>query len=189
MTIGERIKASRTSAGLTQAQLAQKSGLAVGTIHQYESNKRQPRVEQLKKIANALSVPVDVLVDNEHYKLHLLGLEAIAGLRDDISIFSIPESENVEEEIKKRDRETQINLNKLKFLIRSKCADFTESDFIIVRDLVNGFYQLNAVGQKKAIERIGELAEIPKYQRQQRADKAPAIEAETDNKNLTEESK
>ena len=189
MTIGERIKDSRTIAGLTQAQLAEKSGLAVGTIHQYENNKRQPRVEQLTKIANALNVPVDAFVDNDHYHLHLLALASIAGLKDDISILSVPESEKVEEELKKRDNETQINLNKLKFFIRSKYVDFTESDFIAVRDLINDFYSLNAMGQKKAIERIGELAEIPKYQRQRREETAPAIDTGTDSQDLMEESK
>lgn len=188
MTIGERIKDYRTSAGLTQAQLAQKSGLAVGTIHQYENNKRQPRVEQLKKIANALNVPVDVFVDNDHYRLHLLALESIAGIKDDIGIFPVPESEGVEEELNRRDKETQINLSKLKFFVRSKYVDFTESDFIVVRDLINSFYSLNSAGQKKAIERIGELAEIPKYQRQCREETAPSAVDGTDSKVLTEES-
>ena len=56
MPVGERIRAARKSAGLTQAQLAEKSGVASISIHQYESGKRQPRIEQLKKIAVALGI-------------------------------------------------------------------------------------------------------------------------------------
>ena len=63
LNIGERIKELRLSAGLTQAQLAQKSGLAVGTIHQYENNKRVPTVFSLKKISDALNTQVNMFFE------------------------------------------------------------------------------------------------------------------------------
>ena len=44
--------------GYTQKQLAEKCGMATGTIQQYELNKREPRREQLQKIATALNVPL-----------------------------------------------------------------------------------------------------------------------------------
>lgn len=56
MGIGERIKAARKSAGLTQKALAEKIGAATGTIQQYELGKRQPRIERLQAIAAALNV-------------------------------------------------------------------------------------------------------------------------------------
>lgn len=56
MTIGQRIKNARKQQGLTQEQLAQRLGLATGTIQQYELGKRQPRIEQLRRIADALNV-------------------------------------------------------------------------------------------------------------------------------------
>lgn len=55
MTIGDMIKRYRLSKGLTQKALAEMSGLACGTIQQYESGKRQPRLDALKKIANSLN--------------------------------------------------------------------------------------------------------------------------------------
>ena len=55
VTIGQNIKRLRKSAGLTQEQLAAKSGVATVTIRQYEGEKRQPRVEQLRRIADALN--------------------------------------------------------------------------------------------------------------------------------------
>lgn len=62
MTIGKRIKMLRENAGLTQKELAQKSGTAVGTIQQYEYGKRQPRLEQILKIASALNAdPADLV--------------------------------------------------------------------------------------------------------------------------------
>lgn len=65
MTLGERIKAARKPIGLTQKQLAEKIGVATGTIQQYELNKRQPRMGQLKKIADVLEVSIAELLGNE----------------------------------------------------------------------------------------------------------------------------
>jgi transcriptional regulator with XRE-family HTH domain len=48
----------RKEKGYTQKQLAEKCGMATGTIQQYELNKREPRREQLQKIATALNVPL-----------------------------------------------------------------------------------------------------------------------------------
>lgn len=53
----------RKQCGLTQKQLAEKCGLAPGTIQQYELGKRNPKIEQLQKIANVLNIPVEYLFD------------------------------------------------------------------------------------------------------------------------------
>ena len=62
ITYGSVIKSARTKAGLTQKELAKKTGLAEITIRQYETNKREPRTENLKKIASALNIPVNELL-------------------------------------------------------------------------------------------------------------------------------
>ena len=56
MTTGQIIQTFRKENGYTQKQLAEKCGMATGTIQQYELNKREPRQEQLRKIADALGV-------------------------------------------------------------------------------------------------------------------------------------
>lgn len=63
MSTGERIKAARNKAGLKQSELAEKLGVAVITIGQYERGKRQPRLEQLRRIAIALGTTVSELVE------------------------------------------------------------------------------------------------------------------------------
>lgn len=60
---GELIKTARKNKGLTQKQLAEKTGLAAVTIQQYERNLRQPRLENIKKIAEALDTTVAYLMD------------------------------------------------------------------------------------------------------------------------------
>ena len=54
MTIGEQIRFVRKHLGLTQKELGQLSKTSERTIQQYEAGKRQPRIEQLQKIAYAL---------------------------------------------------------------------------------------------------------------------------------------
>ena len=58
MTLGQIKQKIRKEKGYTQKQLAEKCGMATGTIQQYELNKREPRREQLQKIATALNVPL-----------------------------------------------------------------------------------------------------------------------------------
>lgn len=70
MNYGDSIKNARKKAGLTQKELAEKAGLAEITIRQYETNKREPRSESLKKIATALEIPLSALLD-ENYKEEL----------------------------------------------------------------------------------------------------------------------
>ena len=62
MTIGERIKQARKKAGLTQKELAEKTGLATGTIQQYEYNQYKPKFENAQRIADALGVSLNALV-------------------------------------------------------------------------------------------------------------------------------
>ena len=65
MTIGEQIKTARLKSNLTQKELCQRSGVAAISIQQYERGAREPRMEQLIKIANALNVSIDELMGSE----------------------------------------------------------------------------------------------------------------------------
>lgn len=65
MDLGNRIKQYRITRNLTQKQLGELSGVAEITIRQYETGKREPKIEQLRKIATALNVPLTALLDDE----------------------------------------------------------------------------------------------------------------------------
>lgn len=66
MTIGERIREARKKAGMKQSDLAEKLGVAVVTIGQYERGQRQPRLEQLQRIADVLEIKwYDLLPDDQ----------------------------------------------------------------------------------------------------------------------------
>lgn len=56
MTIGEKIKYFRTRIGITQAKLAELSGIHPVSIRKYETNKMIPQAQQIDRIAEALGV-------------------------------------------------------------------------------------------------------------------------------------
>lgn len=60
----KEIKNSRKKKGITQEQLAKLTGLSRNTIINFENDKRNPRVKDLRKIANALSVPIEQLISD-----------------------------------------------------------------------------------------------------------------------------
>jgi transcriptional regulator with XRE-family HTH domain len=63
-SIGELIRIARKSKGMTQKELAIKSGIAEITIRQYEKGKYKPKYDKIKKIAQALDMPYyQLLVD------------------------------------------------------------------------------------------------------------------------------
>lgn len=127
MSIGERIKEARKKAGLKQSELAEKLGVAVITIGQYERGVRQPRLEQFQRIAAILNVDVNWLMNGQTIEQ-----------RD----------QAMKDHVARRFAEAEAGLQKKR------------------REQLNAaFDRLNQDGQGKAVERVEELTEIPKYQR------------------------
>lgn len=65
--IGDKIKELRLQNGLTQKSLGEKCGIAEPTIRKYELGKLNPKVGTIKKIADALNVPVSEIIDWSKY--------------------------------------------------------------------------------------------------------------------------
>ena len=63
MTIGEKIKEIRTSKNMLIKELAEKSGLSVASIINYEKGKFKPNIISIKRIAEALNYDFDELYD------------------------------------------------------------------------------------------------------------------------------
>lgn len=67
MTIGERIRAERKKAGLTQKKLSERCGFTEVAIRQWEANKRTPKLNTIKGIAKSLEIPFETLIiDDEN---------------------------------------------------------------------------------------------------------------------------
>ena len=65
MTTGQRIKELRLEQHMTQAQLAERLGLASGLISFYELDERNPSCQVLIKLAGIFRVSVDYLLGLE----------------------------------------------------------------------------------------------------------------------------
>ena len=61
--VGKKIRAYREFMGLSQVQLAELSEINVGTIRKYELGIRNPKPQQLEKIAKALHLNYSVFLD------------------------------------------------------------------------------------------------------------------------------
>lgn len=70
MTTGQRIKAARKNAGMTQAELADKLCIPYQSVSQWERNTRNPKIETLNRIAAALGVEALELVPEEKQSDH-----------------------------------------------------------------------------------------------------------------------
>ncbi len=63
LEVGEKIKALRTMRGWTQKELAFRAGLIDSTVRKYESGAVTPKMENLKKITDALEVSLSPFMD------------------------------------------------------------------------------------------------------------------------------
>ena len=63
--MGEAIRALRTAANMTVAELAKKSGIKSRVILSWERGERVPRVDRAKAVADALGVGVEKLFTAE----------------------------------------------------------------------------------------------------------------------------
>lgn len=62
-TIGQNIKYYRLCAGWTQSKLAKLAGVSVVSVQRYEEEDGEQTVKTIRKIANALRVPLCAILD------------------------------------------------------------------------------------------------------------------------------
>lgn len=153
MTAGQRIQQARKKAGLSQKQLGEKLGLSASMIGQWENDLRNPKYETCRRIADALGINILYLLTSEEMDRGIL--ELIKADYDSDDAF-------YKDFIEKR-----VSLMLL--------------DSEIDQRLVRAYGSLNDEGQQKAVERVEELTEIPRYRRQEPA-QPPTGEALTSKK-------
>ena len=63
MEFNERLRVSRKEKGLTQVDLAEKAGIAVNSVRLYESGKVTPKLDAMRKLADALEIDINWLLN------------------------------------------------------------------------------------------------------------------------------
>ena len=98
---GEKIKHFRNLRGISQETLGQLSGINSATIKKYEYGIRNPKPDQLLKIANALGISINVFMDFD-----------IETVSDVLSLI-----------LKKRDTRTEVSIPlQSKYPLRTPCS-------------------------------------------------------------------
>ena len=62
MNLVKAIKLCRTSRGLSQAELAKRSGCSISYLSLLENSQRDPAISVVEKIARGLNVPLNILI-------------------------------------------------------------------------------------------------------------------------------
>lgn len=167
MGYGQAIKNARKAAKLTQAQLAEKCGLAQITIGQYERGLREPRREQLELIASALDISLLDLVAQEPAELEgfVRGVITPANIADELGISvelvwqAIRDPSSISSDLRKKiaSAGTLITMENETPEVQMAKKSLQKISYCL--------FQLNEAGLEKAEERVSELTEIKKYRR------------------------
>ena len=164
MTIGERIKSARKQAGMTQQELAERLETSYVGISLWESGKRKPKPESLKRIAQVLNIPIAFFAEAGNMsEQEVLDFVSWAWPRADYQLTAQQHSEGTQEEVERWERVCS-ELRKIHDEIVESHKEYRKSSEL-TEELSKAFSSLNTKGQKRAIEWIRELAKIPEYQR------------------------
>ena len=144
MTTGAKIRDARKRKNLTQKQLGDLCGIAEPTIRRYELGKLNPKYETLTRIAEALNVNPLELLDSgsmnyavEFFRKGFLASKAAINAG-----------------------ETEVSVDGFTFSL-----EYDKEAVQNRNNLLSAFDQLNDEGQGKAVERVEELTEVPKYKK------------------------
>lgn len=169
MPIKSRIKEARKKRGLTQKQLAEKLGVSTAMIAQYETGKRNPKIQTLEKIASALDIPSYELI-NWGITLELLDndlLDASADKDADKEIIlidqkykSIMDNNDLSDLQKQKLLSNLISQTQILSIYHSMNASNASKN--MMNSLMD---KLNAEGQLKAVEQVELLTKISEYQK------------------------
>ena len=159
MTTGERIREARKKAGMTQAELADKLGIPYQSIGQWERDLRNPKPGTLEKIASALGINwYELYAESEKEQME-------AKKNYDIAKFLSEKRKGVKVGIIGKDGKTEF-----RDITIDDYFELFEEDAERKKKYLSLYDQLNGLGKKKAIERVEELTEIPKYRKQATTD-------------------
>lgn len=168
MTLAENIKRLRESKGKTQKEVAAFMGISQQAYSQYESGKREPKFDTIRRIADAIgaSMPelLRIVMDCDE---NFVNAEWFGEMSDNdlVDVFiSSPADPAMVDRINKE-------------LMRSH---------ELHNDINSSFACLNLDGQEEAAKRVWELTQIPKYRHHPTAEPTPDAPAAPDDKEPTQ---
>lgn len=141
LSIGKNIRYLRKQAHLTQKQLATMIGVNEVTIRCYESEKYEPKMDNIYKLVTALNCNINEILDHP-FPTPTFSLEELEDLGNGARIVSYA-PQSIKEALKKE-------------------------NFLSMEERLNSAYlQLNKQGKQKAVEQVEMLTKIPEYRKEQ----------------------
>lgn len=180
-TIGERIKSARKERGLTQKGLAAQVGVPYQTIQYWENGRRNPKIDNLQKVADALDTDVNWLLrgsvaqQQAEFARHVLHKKSGAAKLSEVNRVFNTASDKSAETASSETATAQTSLWAADGLAETSSemaapepaapepAGSVLSPLEV--QLLEHFRSLNAAGQSVAVERLGELAQLPAYKK------------------------
>lgn len=89
--ISQNLKILRKNMGLSQAELAQKTGLSRANIGSYEEGRAEPKLDILQKLASFFKITVDQLINNDKGDLHPHILSIVTDKDNNEKIVIVPD--------------------------------------------------------------------------------------------------
>lgn len=158
MTTGGKIKEIRKQKKISQQILGKSLGVSQTMIAQYEKGDRLPKIGTLRRIAEALEVPLYALLDWNQYTTEDFKEDMGSTIKSSIS--KIPEQ--FPSAIKEALKTSVNNLDEISVDLQRQTQKALDEDWRGSL-LLSHFSKLNSTGRNEAVKRVSELSEIKKY--------------------------
>lgn len=173
-SVAERLRLARHMTGLTQEELGERCGIRASVIRMYETGRLNPKYGTVKRICNVLGVHPLEIMDPELHGRYLSDVRDVyKHVREALTRIQAVSEGDVEEEAAFLVRE----LDKMITSVTPRIVSDTDSLFntrarreerqkaVNQVWIAEVFSRLNPAGQRAAVTRIEELAELPKYKK------------------------
>lgn len=165
MTTGELIRHFRQIRGLTQKQLGEQCGIAEPTIRRYELGKLNPKIQTLQRIADALEISWEQLLENP--PKNPSSEEICKNLAKNLGIPWSTEMtlEYLMHELNLQAVKTHINPSSTNFKLNPSITMPSCNVTSAEKELIQLSRRLNQKGFQALVEHAYLLTEVPRYQK------------------------
>lgn len=154
MNLSDRIKKYRKEQGLTQKELAEKTGLSIASIQGYEQGKYKPKIEQLEKIAFTLNASLYDLIQYTKTNFNLEELKsAMAKDPRNMHQLRIP---NIIDDLENN----YLSVEEWERRQQQRIFSLGEKD---LQQILKSYSVLNQIGRSKLANYSEDLSKIPEY--------------------------
>ena len=184
MSVGDNIRYWRKHAGMTQEELAQKTGMNIASIEKYETGELYPSKKALQNVATALDELPEWFSDEDSWTPEQYALRDLATYIEILKQIHLDQKDNpapITDDLKKTwgyhaipsiAKKYAVSEDWLKSVVDSGRYGAAASDAFEVAETLPKNIQrmiqimdtMNSAGQQTAVERVSELAQLPQYQ-------------------------